>query len=224
MVSDQEYHLRSRLVNIAKKLYQREFIMGTWGNVSARLDEKSILITPSGFEKDVLKPSDLLIIDLNGKIVKGKWKPSVETPLHLAIYRVRDDVNAVIHTHSFFGTLFAVLGQPIPVLTAQFASTVGHEIPVTRYVRSGTEELAEEVVRTLKNGLAVLLGKHGVLVVGNSLEHAYQIAIDVEQEAKIFFYTRLLGAQIEKLDQDEITVLRYFYKHKYGQDGRIKIL
>ncbi|MEM4290319.1 MAG: class II aldolase/adducin family protein [Nitrososphaerota archaeon] len=221
---NRESLMRFKLINIAKKLCERGFMMGTWGNISVRLNKKSILITPSGFGKDVLKPSDLLVLNLNGEVIKGKWKPSIETPLHLTIYRARSDVNAIIHTHSFFATILAVLGQSIPVLTTQFASTVGHEIPVTRSIKSGTEEMAKEVVEILKNGSAILLRRHGIIVVGNSLEHAYQIAVDAELEAKIFFHIKLIGGQIEELRQGEITILRDFYRERYGQVDGIKIM
>lgn len=218
-----EQILRKRLVAIAKKAFEHRLMAGTWGNLSARIGRDRILLTPSGFEKDLLKPSDLLVVDLNGKVMKGRWKPTIETPMHTSIYRAREDVNAVVHTHSHYATLFAVLGQPIPILTLEFASAVGHEVQVTRYVRAGTEEAAEEVVRALGDGRAVLIRNHGVVAVGDSLEDAYHVAILVEDEARTYFLLKLLGEPIQGISREEVEALREFYVHKYGQEGK-KIL
>ncbi len=198
-------------------------MIGTWGNLSIRIDNDKMLITPSGFEKDILKTSDLLLLNLNGELIRGRWKPSIETPMHIRIYRARNDVNAIIHTHSHFATVFAVSGESIPPITVEFAAVVGHEVPVTRYVRAGTEEAAEEIVNTLDSGRAVLLKNHGVVAVGESIEEAYHVALLVEEEAKTYYLLKLLGKQFEKLSREEVRVLHEFYLHKYAQTGR-KIL
>jgi L-fuculose-phosphate aldolase len=223
MKNKEEDIFRKKLVLIAKKAYEHRLMTGTWGNLSARISIEKILITPSGFEKDLLKANDLLLIDLDGKILKGKWSPSIETPMHVHIYRVRDDVHAVVHTHSHYATVFAVRGEPIPPLTVEFAAVVGHEIPVTRYVRAGTREAAEEIVKTLGDGKAVLLKNHGVVAVGESIEEAYHVALLVEEEARTYYLMKLLGGTIETIDTEEIKILHEFYVKKYGQWGK-KIL
>lgn len=195
----------------------------TWGNLSARLDNNKILITPSGFEKTALKPEDLLLIDLSGKILKGNLKPTTETWMHIGIYKSRPDVNAVIHTHSPYAMIFAVINEPIPVLTVEFASGVGHEIPVTEFVLPGTKDLAEEVVRALrKDRLAVLIRSHGIVAVGESLEEAYQVAIIVEEEARTYFWIKLLGKdKVDKIPPEKVMSMRTFFKSEYGQKGKV---
>lgn len=219
----EESVLRRKLIYIAKKTYEHKLVVGTWGNLSARLGRDKILMTPSGFEKDLLKPVDLLVVNLDGEVLKGRWKPSIETPMHMYIYRAREDVNAIIHTHSHYATVFAVMGEPIPPLTVEFASVVGHTVPVTRYVRPGTAETAKEVVDVLGRGKAALIRNHGVVAVGDSIEEAYHVALLVEEEARTYYLTRLLGGPVEKLGEEEVNLLHEFYVNSYGQRGK-KIL
>ena len=223
MMKNDEIVLRKKLVLIAKKSYEHRLMTGTWGNLSARVSKNKILITPSGFEKDLVKVNDLLLMDLHGKVLKGRWKPSIESPMHTHIYRVREDVNAIIHTHSHYATVFAVRGEPIPPLTVEFAAVVGHEVPVTEYVRAGTQEAAEEITKTLGHRKAVLLKNHGVVAVGESIEDAYHVALLVEEEARTYYLMKLLGGAINIINSEEIKVLRDLYIGKYGQRGK-KIL
>jgi len=222
-MKNNEAILRKKLILIARKAYEHRLMTGTWGNLSARVDGNKILITPSGFEKDLLKASDLLLMNLDGKILRGKWNPSIETPMHTHIYRVRDDVHGIVHTHSHYATVFAVRGELIPPLTVEFAAVIGHEIPVTKYVRAGTKEAAEETVKTLGNGRAVLLKNHGVVAVGESIEEAYHVALLVEEEARTYYLMKLLGGSIDAINAEEIKILHDFYIKKYGQWGK-KIL
>ncbi len=214
-----EQELRRKIVAVGKRAFDYKLLSGTWGNISARLGKNMVLMTPSGFDKSALKPSDIILMDLQGNIIRGKWRPSSEVPVHSLIYKVREDVNAIIHTHSHYATALAVTGQEIPVLTSEFASAVGHKVPVTRYVMSGTQEFAEEVVKNLGEGKAVLLRNHGVIAVGDSLEDAFQTALLVEDEARTFILASSLG-YAKPLDIDEVKRLREAYIRGYGQEKR----
>jgi len=218
-----EYELRDKLVKVARKCFYYRLMAGTWGNLSVRVDHERVLITPSGFEKAALKPENLLLMDLDGNILKGDLKPTIETCMHLKIYKVRDDVNAVIHTHSPYAMMMSVINQSIPVLTVEFASAVGHEVPVTRFVLPGTKDLADEVVKALgKDKMAVLIRNHGVVAVGKSLEKAYHVAILVEEESRTYFWIMLLGRdEISKIPGEFIKKMRSFFEKKYGQKGEI---
>ena len=218
-----EYEFREKLVRVARKCIQYKLMAGTSGNLSVRIDRGKVLITPSGFEKTALKPEDLLLMDLDGNILKGDLKPTIETSMHLEIYKARDDVNAVIHTHSPYAMMLSVINEPIPVLTVGFASAVGHEVPVTDLVLPGTKDLADEVVKALgENKVAVLIRNHGVVAVGESLEEAYNVAILVEEEARTYFWTMLLGKdETGRISTELIEKMRKFFKKGYGQRGRI---
>jgi len=218
-----EYELREKLLKIAGKCFRYRLMAGTWGNLSARLEREKVLITPSGYEKTALKPEDLLLMDLDGKILRGDLKPTIETSMHLEIYKARDDVNAVIHTHSPYAMMLSVINEPVPVLTVEFASAVGHEVPVTKFALPGTKDLADEVVRALgEDKMAVLMRNHGVVAVGGSLEEAYNVAILVEEESRTYFWTMLLGrGEVGKMPAKLVKKMREFFKESYGQEGRI---
>ena len=218
-----EYELREKLVKVARKCFHYKLMAGTWGNLSVRVDHERVLVTPSGFEKAALKPEDLLLMDLDGNILKGDLKPTIETGMHLEIYKARDDVNAIIHTHSPYAMMLSVINQPIPVLTVEFASAIGHEVPVTRLVLPGTKDLADEVVKALgEDRLAVLIRNHGVVAVGESLEKAYHVAILVEEESRTYFWTMLLGKdEMGKIPGEFVKKMRNFFKERYGQKGEI---
>lgn len=202
-----------KFLEIARKCIENRLMTGKLGNLSTKIDDDKVLITPSGFEKNLLKPNHLLIVDLDGRVHRGHLKPSIEIWTHLGVYKSRPDVNAVIHTHSPYATILAVLGESIPPLTVEFASIVGHVVPVTRYVPPGSKEMADEVVRVLgSDRLAVLVRNHGVFAVGDSLEEAYYVALSVEEESRIYFYTKFL-AMVEPtiLPNDEVLKLRSSY-------------
>ena len=218
-----EYELREKLIKVARRCFQYRLMAGTWGNLSVRFDREKVLITPSGFEKTALKPENLLLMDLEGNILKGDLKPTIETSMHLGIYKARDDVNAVIHTHSPYAMMLSVINEPIPVLTVEFASAVGHEVPVTGLVLPGTKDLADEVVKALgEDRVAVLIRNHGVVAVGESLEKAYHVAILVEEEARTYFWIMLLGKnEMSRIPEEFVKKMKSFFKKKYGQKGEI---
>ena len=218
-----EYELREKLVKVARKCFQYRLMAGTWGNLSMRVDHEKVLITPSGFEKAALKPENLLLMDLEGNILKGDLKPTIETSMHLEIYKARTDVNAVIHTHSPYAMMLSVINEPIPILTVEFASAIGHEVPVTKFVLPATKDLANEVVKALgEDRVAVLIRNHGVVAVGESLEKAYHVAILVEEEARTYFWIMLLGKnEMSRIPEDFVKKMKSFFKKKYGQKGEI---
>ena len=218
-----EYELREKLIKVARKCFQYRLMAGTWGNLSVRFDREKVLITPSGFEKTALKPENLLLMDLEGNVLRGDLKPTIETSMHLGIYKARDNVNAVIHTHSPYAMTLSVINEPIPVLTVEFASAVGHEVPVTGFVLPGTKDLADEVVKALgEDGVAALIRNHGVVAVGESLEEAYNVAILVEEEARTYFWIMLLGkSETGRIPTELVEKMRKFFKKDYGQKGKI---
>ena len=218
-----EYELREKLIKVARKCFQYRLMAGTWGNLSVRFDREKVLITPSGFEKTALKPENLLLMDLEGNVLRGDLKPTIETSMHLGIYKARNDVNAVIHTHSPYAMTLSIINEPIPVLTVEFASAVGHEVPVTGFVLPGTKDLADEVVKALgEDRVAALIRNHGVVAVGESLEEAYNVAILVEEEARTYFWIMLLGkSETGRIPTELVEKMRKFFKKDYGQKGKI---
>ncbi len=189
---------------------------GAGGNISA-LDSESglIAITPSAIEYTKMKTADIVIIDKNGKVVDGKWKPTSESPMHTIFYRERDDVGAVVHTHAPQASVFAIINEPVPMVVAEAALCLGEPVNVAPYRRPGTEELARIVLETMGDGVAVLLAQHGMIAVGSSLREAYTSTIATEMSARLAIMARSIGAAPIHLDPGEVKELRQIYLRHY---------
>ncbi|NLV17026.1 MAG: class II aldolase/adducin family protein [Syntrophomonadaceae bacterium] len=213
-----EDSLRRETLRTARAMMEQGLVRGTWGNVSCRIpgEEGLILITPSGMEYSVLGPDDLVVIDRQGQLAAGKWKPSTESPLHAALYEARSDVGAIVHTHSVYATSFAVAGRPIPAITEEIAQVIGGPVEVAPYAACGTQELAEAAVNYLGRRGAVMLAKHGLVGVGKDLSEALLACVIAEKTAEIAVMARILGGYNE-LTPKEVLSLRDTYLNKYGQ-------
>jgi L-fuculose-phosphate aldolase len=188
------YELRKKIVEIFRMLNEKGLSYGITGNISIRIpNENLFLITPSGLKKATLKIDDILIINENGEIVEGKRNPSIETLIHLAIYKKRNDVNAIIHAHPIYSSVFAVIGIGIAPIVEEMILYTGGEIKVAKYAPSGTEELANNVIEALNNRKAVLLMNHGIITCGKDLDDAFDVLICVERVAKIYLLSKIIG-------------------------------
>ncbi|MGJ8454668.1 L-ribulose-5-phosphate 4-epimerase [Pseudothermotoga sp. U03pept] len=187
----------------------------TSGNVSLRIDDK-VIIKPSGVPYSLLKPADMIVVDLQGETIEGTKKPSIDTATHLYLYKHLDWAKSIIHTHSTFATAFAVLGRTIPVLCTAHADVFGEEIPVSEYAPVGSEAIGKAVLKVIGKSGTVLLKRHGVIVVGESLDDALKKAIFLEEVAKMSYFV-LLRENVEQLDTSEIDRLNLQYHTKYGQ-------
>jgi L-fuculose-phosphate aldolase len=206
---------RAQVAVAARRLVIDRLVTGTSGNVSARDPETGhVAITPSGVSYADLAADDIVLVDASGTVVDGDWLPSSELPMHLAVYRLRPDVLAVVHTHSPHATAFAACGREIPAIHYDIAA-IGNPIRVAPYATYGTDELASSAVRAMGADQAVLLQNHGVLAVGSSVEHAYLVAQKVEYLAEVYAVALRLG-EPTILPQDEIEKVRSKLKH-YGQ-------
>lgn len=209
--------VRRQVLEAAREIYSSGMVIGTWGNVSARAtDLKGFVITPSGMDYESLNPEDMVIVGYDKQVIEGRYRPSSESPLHLAIYLARPDVGAIVHVHSPFATAFAVAGVPIPVILEETAQVIGHEIPVVPYALTGSRKLAEYAVKTLgETGRAALLSHHGLIGVGASVAQALRVCYVTEQTAQIGIYARMLGP-LKGLAEDQVKLLHEGFK-RYGQ-------
>lgn len=181
------------IVRVAREMLQSGLVEGTEGNVSARVGDDKVLITPTSMDYMEMTVEDLVLIDLNGNVLEGKRQPSSEKPMHLKVYNAREDVKAIIHTHSPYASVLAVLRKPLPPLTDEFIFKYGGTIEVAEYGLTGSEELAENAVKALGNRAAVILANHGVLCCGKSPSHALEIAKILERMAKIYVIALMIG-------------------------------
>lgn len=181
----------------------------TSGNVSVRVDGERVAISPTGVPYHDISPEDVPLVGLDGEQVGDGEPPSSETPMHTAVYRERDDVGGMVHTHSPFATTFAALGRPIEP-SHYLIAFAGKRVETADYGRNGTAELAERAMEAMGDRNAVLLRNHGVLAVGPTLEDAHNVASRVEYCARIHFQASLLGDP-ELVGDDELDdLIDYF--------------
>ncbi|MGB9762442.1 MAG: class II aldolase/adducin family protein [Minisyncoccia bacterium] len=187
--------LREKICEIGKQLVKEGLVKGHEGNISVRIpDKEQIIIKPSGFSLDKLNPHDLIIIDLDGKVISGINKPSIETPMHTLIYKSRKDVNAVIHTHPLYSICLGIMDESIKPISFIAFRTISKKIPIVPCFSPGSIELAQAVVNNLgEDGDAVLLKHHGLLTVGKDLEAAFNLSVMIEKAANIQYLCLLLG-------------------------------
>ena len=205
--------IHEQVLHAAKEMLRRGLTAGTSGNVSARLDDGTVVITPSSLSYDDMTLDDLVILDMDGNVVEGDRSASSEKHVHLECYRQFDEVQSVIHTHPVFATMFACARQPIPPLIDEFALYVGGEVPVCDYAMSGTEDLGRNAAAMLKDVGTALLASHGMVSVGPTPERVLHQAGVVERAAQIVWGTRALGGAVplpEKVNTDFGNVYRMF--------------
>jgi L-ribulose-5-phosphate 4-epimerase len=209
--------IREELVILNRALPENGLVTWTSGNVSIRDPETGyVAIKASGVKFPDLTAESIVVVDLDGNLIEGQFKPSSDTTSHLYIYRHRPDVNGVVHTHSNYATAFAALGQPIPVyLTAQ-ADEFGGPIPCGGFALIGGEEIGKVVVESIGSSAAVLLKNHGVFTVGPSGEAALKAAVMVEDIARTAWLALQLG-QPDEIPAEMIERLHHRYQHEYGQ-------
>jgi L-ribulose-5-phosphate 4-epimerase len=205
------------LVALNQALPENGLVTWTSGNVSIRDAETGLVaIKASGVHFQDLVPGSIVVVDLEGNLVEGEFRPSSDTASHVYIYRHRPDVHGIVHTHSNYATAFAALGQPIPVyLTAQ-ADEFGGPIPCGGFALIGGEEIGRIVVESIGSSAAVLLKNHGVFTVGPSGQAALKAAVMVEDIARTAWLALQLGRP-DEIPAEMIDKLHDRYRHEYGQ-------
>lgn len=209
--------IRREIIETGFEMIRSSLVVGTWGNISARIpDEDLMAITPSGVDYETIEPEDIVLIDMDGSIISGEKKPSIEWQLHLAIYRARDDIQAIVHTHSTYATAFAIARKGIPGSAEDLVQIVGGDVKVTDYVLPGSKELGDQVVRALEDRMACIMANHGCIATGRTLKEALKTAFVVEKSAQATIYAQSLGGVVE-LSKEDIDFMRDFYLNHYGQ-------
>jgi L-fuculose-phosphate aldolase len=165
-----------------------------------------------------LTADDLVMVDLEGKVVQGRRKPSSEINLHKAIYRERRDIQGIVHTHSLYASAFAVTRKPLPPISEEMAQILGGEVKVAPYAPAGTVELADAAVKALGDSAAVFLANHGLVGVGRTLGEAFLVCQIVEKGAQTYLLSQLMGKPYLLTDED-VSSLRKNYLESYGQKG-----
>jgi len=211
---DEIEELSRKLVNVGVQLLHNGLTRGTCGNISCLMpNEQKILVTPSNIPYGKIKPEDILLVDFEGKVIKGSHKPSVETPFHLTIYKNRDDVGAVVHTHSTYALSVSAVAKVVPVFLDEIFSHIGGSLDVSPYAVPGSDELAENMIRSLGDKNAVLLSNHGAVCCGKNLEGAFEIAEIVEKICKMYVLASALG-EVKSLPKEGVKYQRQLFENK----------
>lgn len=209
-------NLKKDLLEVAIQAQRIGLCKHKSGNFSVRIPETNRLyVTPSAIDREELTEDDLCIMDLDGNIIYAKEgvKPSSETMMHLEIYKEREDVKAIVHTHSKIASAFAVLAKPIPGIIFE-ASTLGLKegyIPVAKYARPGTVELAKSVIEPVRIADMFLLEKHGAVAVGKDIKDAFLKAQYVEEIADIYYMALMInkGEEPPAFSVEELNKWKY---------------
>jgi L-ribulose-5-phosphate 4-epimerase len=209
--------IREELVELNQALPANRLVVWTGGNVSIR-DPKSglVAIKPSGIMFPDLTPENMVVVDLEGNLVEGDLSPSSDTASHLYIYRHREDINGVVHTHSDYATAFAAVGMPIPAVLTAIGDEFGGPIPCGDFALIGSEAIGKAVLDAIGNTTAVLLKNHGVFTIGKSGRAALKSAVMVEDVARTVWLAKQLGEPCE-ISQADLEKLNQRYMNVYGQ-------
>jgi L-fuculose-phosphate aldolase len=206
-----EMAVKQALLAAAKEMISCGLVEGTAGNVSARLPSGHVVLTPSSLDYNTMTLDDLVVTDIDGKVIEGSRTPTSEKSLHLACLRKHADIGAVMHCHAMFATMFAVVRQPIPCVIEEFDVYVGGDVPVADYQLTGSDALAEEVSNRVADRGAVLMANHGLLCVGKNPADVLKVAKLVERTARIIWGARLLG-DVVPLPQSTLEQFAPLYK------------
>ncbi|HEV2350872.1 MAG TPA: L-ribulose-5-phosphate 4-epimerase [Terriglobia bacterium] len=212
--------LRREVWEANQGIYRAGLVTMHSGNASG-IDRRRgwVVIKPSGMDYEKLRPSDLTVTDLEGRKVQGRWKPSVDLPHHLYLYKHRPDLGGIVHTHSNYATSFALLGRPIPAYLTAIADEFGGEIPCVPYVDNVGDHIGEAVLKCLGRAPAVLLAQHGAFAFGPTPAAAFKTAVMLEDVARTCHLALLLGKP-RSLPPKEVMKWYGRYHSTYGQDKK----
>ena len=212
---------RKEIVKFGRKLLTSGLTAGTGGNLSVANRKKNLIaVTPSGVDYLEMSPEDVVLVGMEGGLIEtSKYKPSSELLFHLALYRRRQDIQAVVHTHSVYATTLATLGWEIPPFHYLVAYS-GKKVPLASYATFGSEQLARNVAEAIGDNNAVLMGSHGVVTVGATLVKAFETAEIIEYVARVYYLAKNLGEPAILSDEEMEKVIEKF--KGYGRSQRTK--
>ena len=207
--------LKEQIVEGGCRLLREGLVARTWGNISIRVDDAHMLITPSGRSYEQLSPDDIVLVNYLTSKYKGTVKPSSEKELHCEIYRTRQDVHSVIHTHQMNASTVAASHREVPLLAEDMTRILGPTVRVAGYALPSTKKITKKTVRALEGRNAALMANHGAVCTGRNLDEAFMVCLTLEKACKAFIEAEFLGGT--KSQQDfETDLMHQYYLHKYS--------
>ncbi len=214
-----EEQAREAVCESGKKLLHEGLVTRTWGNVSIRLNEHHMVITPSGRPYEELTPQDMVLVNYKNHHYDGTIRPSSEYKLHTEIYRTRSKVNAVIHTHQMNASTVAVAQREIPAILDDQAQILGPSVRVAPYALPNTKKIVRATVKALKGRNAALMANHGAVCVGRTIDEVFVCCQVLEKTAKAFIEAEFLGGA-KSINKFEAWAMHKYYILKYSKDAK----
>lgn len=207
------------LVESGKRMAGSGLTVETWGNISYRDPETGLVyLTPSAMDYDAIVEEDIVVCKLDGTIVEGTRKPTIETQMHLSVFQNREDVNAIIHTHPLYSMVYASQGKDIPLIIDEAAQVLGDTCRCADYALPGSPKLAENCVKALgAKANTCLIHSHGAVCVGSDMEGAFKTAKVLEVTAQIYYMIEATGGKPVGISDENIAIMQDFVKNSYGQ-------
>lgn len=192
---------KETVLKYSRLLSQKGYTVGTGGNTSMLIEgENKIAITPTSMDYFGIHVDDICIVDFDMNMLEGNYKPSIETEMHIQVYKHRRDVNAIMHTHQVYASIFSLINEPIPALFDEVTVNVGHTIDIIPYGLSGSHLLAQNIIRQLNNRCnCYIIQNHGALSLGISMENAFRNVELLEKTARTYYYALTSGRNITHL-------------------------
>lgn len=210
---------KKTVVEAAQRLLRLGLVAATSGNVSMRLEggaeEGMIAITPTSMDYEKMTAEDIVVVDYEVDVVEGERAPSSESLMHVAAYRARQDIQAVIHTHSIYASALAVAGVSLPPVLDEMVAYLGGAVEVAEYGFPSTEELGEKVVEAMGERNAAFIRNHGALAAGRDMVDALRACELVERASQIFMLARGFG-EVEPLPDEIVEVEKSMFRMRQG--------
>ena len=210
-------NIKQEIINAGLKLDKYGLIALSGGNVSVRLENGDILITPSGMEYETMSVEDIVVMNAEGRVIEGRRKPSSDTPAILYIFSHRKDVNAVIHTHQPYATAIGLVEDCFHINLTTLANCTGGDVRVSPYSSPGSVYMGIDTVEHIGDSLAIILANHGVITIGSTLKQALYAAVYTEEAAKCYLAAKATGLPMKQMSPSQIQQAIDVFKY-YGQD------
>jgi L-fuculose-phosphate aldolase len=211
--------LKKQILDGGERLLKEGLVARTWGNISIRVDDTHMLITPSGRPYEELTPDDIVLVNYHTSAYEGSVKPSSEKELHCEIYRTRKEVQAVIHTHQTNASVVAAARREVPPILDDMTQIIGPTVRVADYALPSTRKITKKTVKALKGRNAALMANHGAVCVGRDLEEAFVVCQVLEKACKAFIEAEFLGGA-KGINKFEARLMHQLYLKKYSAEAK----
>ena len=207
--------IRQEIIEGGLRLVKEGLVARTWGNISIRVDDSHMLITPSGRTYEDLTPDDIVLVNYHTSKHEGNIKPSSEKELHCEIYRTRKNIHAVIHTHQMNASTVAAAHREVPPILDDMAQIIGPTVRVADYALPSTKKITKKTVMALKGRNAALMANHGAVCIGRDLDEAFVVCQVLEKACKAFIEAEFLGGA-KGINKFEAHLMHQIYIRKYS--------